>query len=63
MGSSTKKRKNDDGTAVAVASSSTSMIAPSNSTPKLDTSNWPLLLKNYHQLHVRTSHYTPLPCG
>jgi H/ACA ribonucleoprotein complex subunit 4 len=21
------------------------------------------LLKNYHQLHVRTSHYTPLPCG
>ena len=54
MGS--KKRKNDDGKAVEI-------IPPSNSTPKLDTSNWPLLLKNYHQLHVRTSHYTPLPCG
>ena len=24
---------------------------------------WPLLLKNYDQLHVRTSHYTPIPCG
>lgn len=39
------------------------LIAPSNSTPKLDTSQWPLLLKNYHELHVRTSHYTPLPTG
>lgn len=24
---------------------------------------WPLLLKNYDQLHVRTAHYTPIPCG
>lgn len=48
---------------VAASSSSTKLIPPSSSTPKLDTSNWPLLLKNYHQLHVRTSHYTPLPCG
>lgn len=39
------------------------MIAPSSTTPKLDTSHWPLLLKNYHELHVRTSHYTPLPTG
>jgi H/ACA ribonucleoprotein complex subunit 4 len=53
-----KKRKNEDGKAVAAE-----IIPPSKSTPKLDTSNWPLLLKNYHQLHVRTSHYTPLPCG
>ena len=22
-----------------------------------------LLLKNYDQLHVRTAHYTPIPCG
>eukprot|EP00526_Cylindrotheca_closterium_P011772 CAMPEP_0113622078 /NCGR_PEP_ID=MMETSP0017_2-20120614/11301_1 /TAXON_ID=2856 /ORGANISM="Cylindrotheca closterium" /LENGTH=484 /DNA_ID=CAMNT_0000531875 /DNA_START=41 /DNA_END=1495 /DNA_ORIENTATION=+ /assembly_acc=CAM_ASM_000147 len=62
MGSSErKKRKKDDGSAAAV--NDTQMIAPSSSTPKLDTSNWPLLLKNYHKLHVRTSHYTPLPCG
>ena len=29
----------------------------------IDTSHWPLLLKNYHLLHVRTSHYTPIPTG
>jgi H/ACA ribonucleoprotein complex subunit 4 len=66
-----KKRKNEDGSAAPtttteeapISTSSSSLIPPSSSTPKLDTSNWPLLLKNYHQLHVRTSHYTPLPCG
>lgn len=36
---------------------------PASHTPKLDTSNWPLLLKNYSTLNVRTSHYTPIPCG
>lgn len=39
------------------------MIKPSPVTPKLDTSKWPLLLKNYDQLHTRTSHYTPIPSG
>lgn len=39
------------------------MIKPSNVTRKLDTSNWPLLLKNYDDLNVRTGHYTPLPSG
>jgi H/ACA ribonucleoprotein complex subunit 4 len=24
---------------------------------------WPLLLKRYDELHVRTAHYTPIPCG
>ena len=32
-------------------------------TPPLDTSKWPLLLKNYDKLHVRTGHYTPIPVG
>jgi len=31
--------------------------------PKLDTSEWPLLLKNFDKLNVRTNHYTPLPFG
>lgn len=31
--------------------------------PKLNTSQWPLLLKNYDKLNVRTNHYTPLPFG
>lgn len=29
----------------------------------LDTSNWPLLMKNIDKLNVRTNHYTPLPFG
>mmetsp|Transcript_25237 Transcript_25237/g.45415 ORF Transcript_25237/g.45415 Transcript_25237/m.45415 type:complete len:485 (-) Transcript_25237:67-1521(-) len=60
--SSRKKRKASEGQAEDVAST-TPMIAPSNHTPKLDTSTWPLLLKNYSDLHIRTSHYTPIPCG
>jgi H/ACA ribonucleoprotein complex subunit 4 len=47
----------------ASTSNTTPLIPPSNTTPKLDTSQWPLLLKNYHELHIRTSHYTPLPTG
>ncbi|KAM4078027.1 hypothetical protein ACB094_09G004700 [Castanea mollissima] len=27
------------------------------------TSQWPILLKNYDRLNVRTGHYTPLPSG
>jgi H/ACA ribonucleoprotein complex subunit 4 len=61
-GSERKKRKKEDGSVAAPAGES-SLIAPASTTPKLDTSKWPLLLKNYHELHVRTSHYTPLPCG
>jgi len=68
-GSSSKKRKTAEGgeaedvSADSGTSNSAPMIAPSNHTPKLNTSNWPLLLKNYSDLHVRTSHYTPIPCG
>ena len=50
-----KKEKSESG--------SDFMIAPEKSTPRINTSNWPLLLKNYDQLHVRTAHYTPIPCG
>ncbi|KAJ7293708.1 putative rRNA pseudouridine synthase [Mycena rebaudengoi] len=32
-------------------------------TPKLETSDWPLLLKNYDKLLVRSSHFTPLTEG
>ncbi|KAG8807482.1 centromere/microtubule-binding protein cbf5, partial [Serendipita sp. 399] len=38
-------------------------IKPEDSQPKLDTSQWPLLLKNYDKLLVRTSHFTPIPVG
>lgn len=39
------------------------VLQPTKTIPKLDTSEWPLLLKNYDQLLVRTGHYTPIPCG
>ncbi|SNX84085.1 probable CBF5 - Centromere Binding Factor / putative rRNA pseuduridine synthase [Melanopsichium pennsylvanicum] len=39
------------------------MIKPENSGPKLNTSDWPLLLKNYDNLLVRSSHFTPIPHG
>jgi H/ACA ribonucleoprotein complex subunit 4 len=32
-------------------------------TPQLQTSEWPLLLKNYNSLVVRTGHYTPITAG
>ncbi|GJN85947.1 centromere/microtubule-binding protein cbf5 [Purpureocillium lilacinum] len=38
-------------------------IKPQAVTPALDTSSWPLLLKNYDKLLVRTGHFTPIPNG
>ncbi|KAI8812139.1 pseudouridine synthase [Cladochytrium replicatum] len=38
-------------------------IKPSSAATTLDASDWPLLLKNFDKLHVRTRHYTPIPCG
>ncbi|XP_059626624.1 H/ACA ribonucleoprotein complex subunit 4 [Cornus florida] len=39
------------------------LIKPQSFTPSVDTSQWPILLKNYDRLNVRTGHYTPLPSG
>lgn len=38
-------------------------IKSEKSAPVLDTSQWPLLLKNYDKLLVRSSHFTPIPSG
>jgi H/ACA ribonucleoprotein complex subunit 4 len=38
-------------------------IESSDSAPRLDTSQWPILLKNYDKLIARTAHYTPIPQG
>ncbi|CAD7931528.1 unnamed protein product [Amoebophrya sp. A25] len=40
----------------------TGSIVPEKTSP-IDTSEWPLLLRNYSKLNVRTGHYTPLPFG
>ncbi|XP_077164018.1 H/ACA ribonucleoprotein complex subunit DKC1 [Paroedura picta] len=39
------------------------LIKPESRVAQLDTSQWPLLLKNFDKLNVRTAHYTPLPSG
>jgi len=58
-----KKMKKSKETNGDVDSDSEYVIKPTNIVPKLDTSKWPLLLKNYDRLNVRTGHYTPIPCG
>jgi len=39
------------------------IIKPEAVTPSVDTSEWPLLLKNWDRLLVRTGHFTPIPAG
>eukprot|EP00624_Nannochloropsis_granulata_P006719 evm.model.NODE_50950_length_13803_cov_18.816996.2 len=65
MGKKDKKAavSNGDDAGVTGLPSTEFMIKPETATPKLDTSTWPLLLKNYDQLHVRTARYTPIPMG
>ena len=38
-------------------------IKPEKIGRTLDTSEWPLLLKNYDKLCVREGHFTPIPVG
>ncbi|CDP16210.1 unnamed protein product [Coffea canephora] len=38
-------------------------IKPQKFTPTIDTSEWPILLKNYDRLNIRTGHYTPISSG
>lgn len=46
-----------------MADTSKDLIKPEPVTPKVDTSKWPLLLKNYSDLLIRSSHFTPIPQG
>merc|ERR1712020_149658 len=60
MGSKKNKNKNLG----EIQAESTFRVEPSEKPPpQLDTSEWPLLLKNFDKLNVRTNHYTPLPHG
>lgn len=38
-------------------------IEPVKAIVKLETSEWPLLLKNFDRLNIRSNHFTPLPFG
>ncbi|KAJ4460586.1 putative Centromere/microtubule-binding protein cbf5 [Paratrimastix pyriformis] len=48
---------------VAQQAETEEVIAPQATTPAIDTSKWPLLLKHYDKLNIRTGHYTPIPSG
>ncbi|GAA97857.1 uncharacterized protein L969DRAFT_597843 [Mixia osmundae IAM 14324] len=52
------------GAAIAAAQEAGAFqISPESGPPKLQTSDWPLLLKNYDKLLVRSAHFTPIPSG
>ncbi|KAJ0440671.1 putative tRNA pseudouridine(55) synthase [Helianthus annuus] len=57
------KSKDTDVTTENPAAAEDYLIKPQSFTPAIDTSEWPILLKNYDRLNVRTGHYTPLPSG
>mmetsp|Transcript_36325 Transcript_36325/g.43930 ORF Transcript_36325/g.43930 Transcript_36325/m.43930 type:complete len:512 (-) Transcript_36325:378-1913(-) len=64
MGGDKKEKKSKDVDVGALQTKEDFHIKPESSTaPTLDTSKWPLLLKNYDKLNVRTGHYTPIPVG
>ena len=69
MGPESAKKKKDkkaepvaDGGLGAQQASTDFLIKPQAAVPALDTSKWPLLLKNYDKLCVRTGERVP-PCS
>ncbi|KAK4271312.1 hypothetical protein QN277_020023 [Acacia crassicarpa] len=58
-----KKKKHRSKDETADVQDSDFLIKPQSYTPTIDTSQWPILLKNYDRLNVRTGHYTPIPSG
>ncbi|KXS10073.1 putative rRNA pseudouridine synthase [Gonapodya prolifera JEL478] len=57
-----KSKSNKEETVGEKQRSGEFIIQPQATAP-LDSSRWPLLLKNYDKLNVRTGHYTPIPNG
>jgi H/ACA ribonucleoprotein complex subunit 4 len=62
-GKKSKKDKHGTTDIGEIQHSESFLIEPSEKVKKLDTSQWPLLLKNFDKLNVRTAHYTPLAAG
>lgn len=58
-----KKVKEDIEDLGEIQKSGDFQLKPSDAIVKLETSDWPLLLKNFDRLNIRTNHYTPLPFG
>uniref|UniRef100_A0A8C8BAG9 H/ACA ribonucleoprotein complex subunit DKC1 n=1 Tax=Otus sunia TaxID=257818 RepID=A0A8C8BAG9_9STRI len=68
-GSSVKKRRKKEKRALPdedvaeIQHTEEFFIKPESRIAQLDTSQWPLLLKNFDKLNVMTAHYTPLSSG
>ncbi|XP_040470127.1 H/ACA ribonucleoprotein complex subunit DKC1 [Falco naumanni] len=68
-GSSVKKRRKKEKRALPdediadIQHTEEFFIKPESRIVQLDTSQWPLLLKNFDKLNVMTAHYTPLSSG
>ncbi|KAJ8276776.1 hypothetical protein COCON_G00085280 [Conger conger] len=58
-----KEKKLSDDEVGDIQESGEFLIKPESKVASLDTSQWPLLLKNFDKLNIRTAHYTPLPNG
>ncbi|CAJ0598400.1 unnamed protein product [Cylicocyclus nassatus] len=58
-----KKDKHSKGDLGEAQESGTFHLKPSTAEPSLKSDQWPLLLKNFDNMNVRTNHYTPLPEG
>jgi H/ACA ribonucleoprotein complex subunit 4 len=64
MSSAPKRLKSSDGTSkIPTSEIHEHVVAVEKVTQRVDTSTWPLLLKGYDKLNVRTGHYTPIPAG
>nr|XP_054771349.1 H/ACA ribonucleoprotein complex subunit DKC1-like [Lytechinus pictus] len=63
-GSSKKSKKSKESKSLGdIQHEADFLIKPESAVAKLETAHWPLLLKNYDKLNIRTGHYTPLPNG
>lgn len=58
-----KKKKSKSQDVSKIQTENDFALESSNKTAKLDSSNWPLLLKHFDRLNVRTNHYVPIPNG
>jgi len=58
-----KKKKIKSEKVTEIQKETTFQLESSDKISKLDTSQWPLLLKHFDRLNVRTNHYTPIAAG
>lgn len=58
-----KKKKNKEKSLGDIQAETDFCLKSSSERPTLNSDKWPLLLKNFDRLNVRTNHFTALPSG